>query len=76
MALGSTQSLAEMSTRTLLGDKMLPGRKADDLIAICEPIALKMWKPRRLITLWASTAVTGIALSFMHKLFTHCNFSS
>jgi hypothetical protein len=31
-------------------------RKADNLIAICEPIAQKMWEPRRLTTLWATTA--------------------
>jgi hypothetical protein len=32
MALGSTQPLTEMSTR------MRPARRADNLIAICEPI--------------------------------------
>jgi hypothetical protein len=35
MALGSTQSLAEMSTRNLPVGK---ARKADNLTAICEPI--------------------------------------
>jgi hypothetical protein len=30
--------------------------KADNLTAICEPIVWKMWEPRRLTTLWASTA--------------------
>jgi hypothetical protein len=30
--------------------------KADNLTAICESIVLKMWKPRRLNNLWASTA--------------------
>jgi hypothetical protein len=29
---------------------------ADNIAAICEPIFYKMWKPRRLTTLWASTA--------------------
>jgi hypothetical protein len=33
-----------------------PARKADNLIAICEPTVYKMWEPRRLTTLWASTA--------------------
>jgi hypothetical protein len=33
-----------------------PARKADNLIAICEPIILKLWKSRRLKTLWTSTA--------------------
>jgi hypothetical protein len=38
MALGSTQPLAEMSTRNLPGGKGRPARKADNLTAICEPI--------------------------------------
>jgi hypothetical protein len=38
MALGSTQSLTEMSTETFLGGKGRPVRKADNFTAICEPI--------------------------------------
>jgi hypothetical protein len=38
MTLLSTQPLAEMSTRNLPGAKGRPARKADNLIAICEPI--------------------------------------
>jgi hypothetical protein len=38
MALGSTQSLTEMSTSNLRGGKGQPARKADNLTAICEPI--------------------------------------
>jgi hypothetical protein len=38
MALGSTQPLTEMSTGKLRGDKERPGRKADNLTAIYEPI--------------------------------------
>jgi hypothetical protein len=38
MALRSTQPLTEMSTRNIPGDKGRPVRKADNLIAICEPI--------------------------------------
>jgi hypothetical protein len=38
MALGSTQSLTEMSTRDLPGVKERPALKADNLTAICEPI--------------------------------------
>jgi hypothetical protein len=38
MALGSTQPLAEMSTRNLPVGKARPVRKADNLTAICEPI--------------------------------------
>jgi hypothetical protein len=30
--------------------------KVNNLIAICEPVVWKMWKPRRLTTLWASAA--------------------
>jgi hypothetical protein len=38
MALESTQSLTEMSTRNLPGGKGRPARKADNLTAFCEPI--------------------------------------
>jgi hypothetical protein len=37
MALGSTQSLTEMSTRNFSGGKTRPARRADNLAAICEP---------------------------------------
>jgi hypothetical protein len=56
MALESTQPLTEMSTRNLPGGKGRPAYKADNLTAICEPIVWKTWEPRRLTTLWASTA--------------------
>jgi hypothetical protein len=49
IALGSTQSLTEMSTRNLPGGKGLLARKA-------EPIVYKIWEPWRLTTLWAFTA--------------------
>jgi hypothetical protein len=38
MALGSTQSLTEISTRNLTGGKGRPEGKAENLTAICEPI--------------------------------------
>jgi hypothetical protein len=38
MALGSTQTLTEMSTRNLPGGKKRPARRADNLTAIGEPI--------------------------------------
>jgi hypothetical protein len=38
MTLGSTQPLTEMSTRNLPGVKGRPARKADNYIAIREPI--------------------------------------
>jgi hypothetical protein len=56
MALGSTQTVTEMSTKNLPGGKGWPARKADNLTAICEPIVKKIWELRRLTTLWASTA--------------------
>jgi hypothetical protein len=56
MALGSTQPLTEMSTRNISGGEGRPARKADNLTAICEPIAYKMWEPQHLSTLWVSTA--------------------
>jgi hypothetical protein len=56
MALGSTQYLTEMSIRNLPGGKGRPARKADNLNASCEAIVQKIWEPRRLTILWASTA--------------------
>jgi hypothetical protein len=38
MTLGSTQPLAEMSTRNMPGGKGPTARKADNLTAISEPI--------------------------------------
>jgi hypothetical protein len=38
IALGSIQPVAEISTRNLPGREGRPARKADNLIAICEPI--------------------------------------
>jgi hypothetical protein len=56
MALGSTQPLTEMSTRNLPEGKGRSTRETDNLTAICELIVQKMWEPRRLTNLWASTA--------------------
>jgi hypothetical protein len=39
MALGSPQSLTEMSTRNFPGGKKRPGRRADNLAPIYEPNA-------------------------------------
>jgi hypothetical protein len=38
MTLGTTQRLTEMSTRNLPGGKKRPGRRAENLAAIYEPI--------------------------------------
>jgi hypothetical protein len=62
--LESTQSLTEMSTRNLPGCKGQSAREADKLPAICEPIVYKMWEPRHLTTLWASTAYYGDSFTF------------
>jgi hypothetical protein len=64
MALGSIHPLTEMSTRILPGGKGRPARKADNLTAICELIFYKMWEPRRLTTLWASTACYRDSFTF------------
>jgi hypothetical protein len=45
-----------MSARNLPGGKRRLALKADNLTATSEPIVLRMWEPRRLTTLWASTA--------------------
>jgi hypothetical protein len=64
MALVSTQPLTEMSARNLLGDKGRPARGANNLTAICEPIAYKIWVPRRLTTLWAFKACYRDSFTF------------
>jgi hypothetical protein len=58
MALGSTQPLTEMSTRNLLGGKA-------DLTATCELTVWKVWDPRRLTTVWASTACYTASFTFL-----------
>jgi hypothetical protein len=58
MALGFTQPLTEMSTRTTYGVKARPVCKADNLAAIFEPIVwkctileiLQLYRPRRPVT--------------------------
>jgi hypothetical protein len=61
MALGSTHPLTEMSTGNLPAGKGRPACKAKILTAICE---LKMLEPRRLTTLWASTACYRDSLAY------------
>jgi hypothetical protein len=56
MAVGSTYPLTEMKTWNLLEGKGPLVSKTDNLTAICELIAYKMWEPRHLRTLWASMA--------------------
>jgi hypothetical protein len=53
-----------MSTGNLPWGKGPPARKADGFTSICEPIVYKMWEPRRLTTLWASTACYRDSFAF------------
>jgi hypothetical protein len=60
MILVSTQPLTEMITRNPPGGKGQPASEADNLTAICESIvSRKIWKPRRLTTLWVPTVCYG-----------------
>jgi hypothetical protein len=68
MALESTQPLTEMGTRNLPGGKGRSARKADNLTSIYESIVLKMWEPRRLTTLWASTTCYRNIFAFFVRL--------
>jgi hypothetical protein len=47
-----------------VGRKGRPVRRADNLTVISEPIAWKTWEPRRLTTLWATTACYRDSLTF------------
>jgi hypothetical protein len=68
MALGSTQPLTQMSMRNFPVGKGRLARKADNLTAICEMTVYKMWEPRRLTTLWASTACHKDSFIFLRHL--------
>jgi hypothetical protein len=72
MALGSTQPLTDVSTKNLPGGKGRAARKANNLTAICEPIVTKVWEPRRLTPLWASTDCYGDSLFLLMGLKDHC----
>jgi hypothetical protein len=48
--------LTEMGIRNLPGGRGLSVYKDDNLTAICELIAYKVWEPRRLTIPWASMA--------------------
>jgi hypothetical protein len=61
------QPLTEMSTRNAPGGKGRTTHKAD-LTAICELIVHKMWEPRRLTTLWASTACYRDIFTYIYNM--------
>jgi hypothetical protein len=64
MALGSTQPVTKMSTKNLPSGKERPARKADNFTDMCETTVYNMWEPRRLTTLWASTACYRDSFTF------------
>jgi hypothetical protein len=64
MSLGSTQSLTEISARSLPGGKERPVRKTENLTAISEPIVWKIWQPRRLKTQLAFTVCYRDSFTF------------
>jgi hypothetical protein len=68
MALGSTQSLTEMSTRNLPGGKVRPEPKAHNFTATYEPTIYKMWERRRLTTLWASMVCYRDSFTFLYTI--------
>jgi hypothetical protein len=72
MALCSTQPLTKITTRNLPGGKEQPALKADNNTVICEPIVLKVWEPRRLTTLWASTTCYRNSFTFLIRIFSIC----
>jgi hypothetical protein len=55
---GQSFSLQIQRSRSsnLPGGNGRPALKADNLTAVCESTVYKMWEPRRLTTLWVSTA--------------------
>jgi hypothetical protein len=67
MACGSTESLTELNTLNLPGNKAQPARKAGNLTATFVTIVYDVWEPRYLNTLWAFTAylcLSGLPMYF------------
>jgi hypothetical protein len=71
MTLGSTLPLTEMSIRNLPGGEGRPARKIDNLTAIRQPIAKKMWEPRCLTILWACTTRYRDSFTFYLRFHNH-----
>jgi hypothetical protein len=66
--------IIQMSTRNLSGGKGRPASKADNLTVIFEPIVKKMWEPRFLRTLLASTACYRGSFIFLRYQFHYKKF--
>jgi hypothetical protein len=73
MTLGSIQPLTEISTMNLpWGGGVKGGRRVrlSTSVSSVSRFSIKMWEPRRLIALWASTACYRVSftfnLAFMH----------
>jgi hypothetical protein len=64
MALGTTQPLTEMSSRNIPEGQGRLELKAENLAAMSESFVYIMWEPRRLATLWASTACYRDSFTF------------
>jgi hypothetical protein len=59
-----------LGDRNFLGFKGRPAHKADNLTVICEPIALKMWEPQILTTIWTFTASYRDSFTFTYCVVT------
>jgi hypothetical protein len=70
----SSPPLTKMSTRNLPEDKGRPARRVD-LTAICEPTVQKIWGPRRLTTLWTSTACYRDNFTYHERIDTVTSYS-
>jgi hypothetical protein len=64
MALGVDSASNRYKYQKSSWGKERPARKADNITAISEPIVYKLWKPRPLTTLWATTACYRDSFSF------------
>jgi hypothetical protein len=71
MALGSTQPLTELSTRSLPGVKGRSAHKADNLTAISEPLVSQTYEPPRPATGIGIFFLT-LAIMFVYSIYKLC----